>query len=466
MDTTEEKSDQNHSKLEISNSVYSFFKTYLRAPSLNYMYPVPLNPNLTTSYLQISSIPKGPVHKSSSSFSILPSISMQATGQKIKKKSTFPSIPCRILKNPQQNPSSLKQQFLVFKGNNSELIIKILLQKPGWEQGSFSKSNLANFIWHPDSSQIRFDRLLPYNYPQMVNHFEFHNELSNKRNLYMNLLEHCKVNKLEITDITPKTFVIEFNYKFLNSQLKIFISSFKALGKNKGLWIFKPSGLNRGKGIHIFHKLQEFKELVNSSCKKRRKAKSVIIQKYIENPMLVNSRKFDIRVWVLITHEYKCYICKGGYLRTASEVFTLEKSSINNQFMHLTNNAIQKKGEEYGKFEDGNQLPLESLPGSEEIFKKIQDLTAISLMSVKSKLNINKRQYCFEIFGYDFIVDSEKKVWLIECNTNPCLELSSKLLSDLIPNMLTQAFRLTMDKVFPPTNTPSSHIWDFLLSLK
>jgi D-alanine-D-alanine ligase-like ATP-grasp enzyme len=49
------------------------------------------------------------------------------------------------------------------------------------------------------------------------------------------------------------------------------------------------------------------------------------------------------------------------------------------------------------------------------------------------KLNPNKRRYCFEVFGYDFIIDADMKMWLIEVNTNPCLDESSSLLKRLIP---------------------------------
>ncbi len=48
--------------------------------------------------------------------------------------------------------------------------------------------------------------------------------------------------------------------------------------------------------------------------------------------------------------------------------------------------------------------------------------------SVKNKINLNQRKFCFEIFGYDFIIDAKMKVWLLEINTNPCLEESSTLL--------------------------------------
>ena len=73
-----------------------------------------------------------------------------------------------------------------------------------------------------------------------------------------------------------------------------------------------------------------------------------------------------------------------------------------------------------------------------------------SMVAVRSTLNKRQRRHCFELFGYDFIIDDELKPWLIEVNTNPCLEESSKLLAMLLPRMLDDLFRLTVDKVFPP----------------
>ena len=69
----------------------------------------------------------------------------------------------------------------------------------------------------------------------------------------------------------------------------------------------------------------------------------------------------------------------------------------------------------------------------------------LTLTSVRQKMNKNNRKFCFEIFGYDFMIDNFFNPWLIEVNTNPCLEESNKLLRMLVPRMLDDAFKLTVD---------------------
>ena len=74
----------------------------------------------------------------------------------------------------------------------------------------------------------------------------------------------------------------------------------------------------------------------------------------MEKPLLIHDRKFDIRAWVLLTDDLTVHFFKEAYIRTSAETFSTE--NIGNYFIHLTNNAIQKYGENYGAFESGNQL--------------------------------------------------------------------------------------------------------------
>lgn len=46
------------------------------------------------------------------------------------------------------------------------------------------------------------------------------------------------------------------------------------------------------------------------------------------------------------------------------------------------------------------------------------------------------------------MIDDQFKVWLIECNSNPCLETGCSLLAHLIPNMLDNVLNLAVDPYF------------------
>ena len=86
------------------------------------------------------------------------------------------------------------------------------------------------------------------------------------------------------------------------------------------------------------------------------KSKTFVIQKYIERPLLIRDRKFDVRVWVLVNQEMKVFFFKEGYIRTSSYPYSISTEAISQKNVHLTNNAVQKNCGSYGMFEDGNQL--------------------------------------------------------------------------------------------------------------
>jgi tubulin monoglycylase TTLL3/8 len=67
---------------------------------------------------------------------------------------------------------------------------------------------------------------------------------------------------------------------------------------------------------------------------------------------------------------------------------------------------------------------------------------------VYGKLDSEKRLQGFEIFGYDFMIDEDFRIYLIEVNTNPCLETSCPLLARIISEMLDNSLRIAFDPVF------------------
>jgi tubulin polyglutamylase TTLL1 len=80
----------------------------------------------------------------------------------------------------------------------------------------------------------------------------------------------------------------------------------------------------------------------------------------------------------------------------------------------------------------------------------MKSIATDAIRSTYLQLDPGAMEHNFEIFGLDFMIDDQYNVWLIEVNTNPCLEISSKLLGRIIPNMLEHALRLSLDVIFPP----------------
>ena len=179
------------------------------------------------------------------------------------------------------------------------------------------------------------------------------------------------------------------------------------------------------------------------------KTNCFVIQKYIERPLLIRQRKFDIRIWVLVAHDMKVYFFREGYLRTSGYEYSTEEKDWNKREIHLTNNAVQKYSNIYGQFEDGNQLsfrdfqtylddtyPEKAVRVKEDMVERMKDIVNLTMQAVRKKLNPDEKHNCFELFGYDFMVDIDMNLWLIEINTNPCLEESSSLLKSLLPRMI------------------------------
>lgn len=67
------------------------------------------------------------------------------------------------------------------------------------------------------------------------------------------------------------------------------------------------------------------------------------------------------------------------------------------------------------------------------------------------RIDPHRRVNSFEVFGFDFMIDEDFCVWLIEGNTNPCLEINGcPVLARVIPPMLECAFRIALDPALPP----------------
>ena len=161
-----------------------------------------------------------------------------------------------------------------------------------------------------------------------------------------------------------------------------------------------------------------------------------------------------MRLWVLLTHKMEIYLFREGHLKATSFNYSLENNDL---YIHLTNYSVQKYCDNFEKFEQGNEISFDEFQKSlnkyynleidvrKDILPKIKNIIVLSMSSVKKLINRYHRKKCFEIFGYDFMIDIDLNPFLIEINTNPGLEISSPLIQNLVPRMIDDAFRLTID---------------------
>jgi hypothetical protein len=79
-------------------------------------------------------------------------------------------------------------KFVIIRGNNSELVKRCLLEDRNgdWEEIP-STNTLFNFKWVPFSKGVRFDYLSVHGVKKMVNHFEFHDQITEKHSLFHNM---------------------------------------------------------------------------------------------------------------------------------------------------------------------------------------------------------------------------------------------------------------------------------------
>lgn len=400
-----------------------------------------------------------------------------------------------------------KNNYIILPGNNKELIVKCMQKRnENWEEIDKDKYSYASFIWTPLSYEIDYTLAAKVN--QIVNHFEYHSEISNKMRLFANLLRYCDLQKkIDLFSFFPLTIVIPLNdhENIFNEQLASFEKFYntieeyispkddikyndffklviysKKIGSNhqlkipqssyagKNIWLIKPVNMNRGRCIKIESDLNKIvamikelkmrKEIKNEKNEKVIEADYVILQKYIERPLLYQGRKFDIRLWVLIISEYpnNVFIFKEGHLKATCEQYSL---NTNDPYIHLTNYSVQKHHKDFSKVEKGNEISfnqfkqeLKDISLFNKIYNRICYIVRLTISSAKQRINLLNRKKCFEIFGYDFLIDENLNPFLIEVNTNPGLEESSPLIAMLTPRMIDDALKLTIDEEYKRTN--------------
>jgi hypothetical protein len=334
----------------------------------------------------------------------------------------------------------------------------------------------CNVIWkliHPNKMR-ELVRLI--NRKQKYNHFPCTFQLGRKDNLYKHIRYYKKLFP-KLYEFIPTTYIIP-------TDMKDFEIDFKRY--KKALWIVKPVNLSRGRGVHLLKGEEEFKYLYKRA-KTLAMPPLILISRYIDKPHLINKKKYDLRIYVLIVSfsPLRIYLYNNGLTRFATEDY--KHGDYDNVFIHLTNYSINKnnlkykpnqnitnyewhkskntmggeENEENDEYEEECEFEEDYSKWSlfelrhyfkkigkekimDKIWKQVQDIVIKTVLSVADdyykEVSLNKINSLFELYGFDIMIDEKFKAWLIEVNVNPSLHCSSpldlNLKTDLIGDIL------------------------------
>ena len=279
-----------------------------------------------------------------------------------------------------------------------------------------------NLYWSYCPPNIDFSNLFAF---QKVNHLINNRIVHRKDLLHKHIMRVRKLNKKcnEFFDIMPLTFLLSKEY--VN-----FVEEFHKIKDTDdfNIWIVKPVGKSRGKGIFLIDNISDVP--LNDTF---------LVQKYLTNPLLLDEGyKFDMRIYCLVTsvNPLEMFLYKDGFARVSNELYSMD---ISNMKVHLTNAAIQnrsaKKSKNYEKIYGGSKISLDMLRTKLSrqynidfdylIWPQIKDIIVKVFACCQNDL-----PYCpstFEMFGFDVIIDSNYRCWLLEINSSPSLERSNVL---------------------------------------
>ena len=155
-----------------------------------------------------------------------------------------------------------------------------------------------------------------------MNHFRNHYELTRKDHMVKNLKRMVSTLRREGAseaaqyDFFPVTYLLPMEYG-------VFVEDFKRQA-DKPIWIAKPTGKAQGRGIFLFTDLRDVK-LWKKASENRGNAKNdddedvenYVVQRYITNPYLVGGKKFDLRLYVLVTSymPLTVWVYRSGFAR-------------------------------------------------------------------------------------------------------------------------------------------------------
>ncbi|XP_055360245.1 tubulin polyglutamylase ttll6 isoform X2 [Betta splendens] len=274
---------------------------------------------------------------------------------------------------------------------------------------------------------VSLDRVKDMKRYQKINHFPGMTEICRKDLLARNMNRMLKLFPKDY-NIFPRTWCLPADYSDFQAYTR---------AKKSKTYICKPDTGCQGKGIFI-----------TKSSKDIQAGEHMICQVYISKPFIIDGYKFDLRIYVLVTScdPFSIFMFKEGLARFCTTSYNEPTfSNVDDVCMHLTNYSINKHSANFLRDDDtGSKRKLSTLNklldsigcNTEKMWSSIEDVIIKTLISAHPILKHNYHtcfpnhttgSACFEILGFDVLLDHRLKPWLLEVNHSPSFTTDSQL---------------------------------------
>ncbi|CAH1254500.1 TTLL7 [Branchiostoma lanceolatum] len=274
---------------------------------------------------------------------------------------------------------------------------------------------------------VSLERVMEMKRFQKINHFPGMSEICRKDLLARNMNRLYKLFPKEYS-VFPKSWCMPADYGDFQAYCR--------QKKNK-TFICKPDSGCQGRGIFLCKNAKDIKPGDHMTC-----------QVYISKPFLIDSFKFDLRIYVLVTScdPLRVYVFRDGLGRFATKSYTEPSNhNLDQVCMHLTNYAINKHSDDFIRDDECgskrrittvNEWLEEHCYDVQKMWDDIDDVIIKTLISAHPILKHNYRtcfpnhikgSACFEILGFDIIIDRKLKPWLLEVNHSPSFHTDAPL---------------------------------------
>ena len=244
-------------------------------------------------------------------------------------------------------------------------------------------------------------------------------------------------------------------------------------------WIVKVSrNSHNGKGLILVDQAKAQELLDSLQCPT---ADMLIAQRYVENPFLINKKKFDFRAYLVIASMDPLMILyHDGFVKISLDDYDAESSDLTS---HLTNTKVaENKVKALNVTEEERKELLKdqgwSFSHFEEYMRQTHRVDATWMDSVRAylkqtmfhlvRMNLDKllrHPQVYELYGLDFLLDTELHLWFIETNLTPSIgsttEEKKAVNVKLIRDLLDLEFALQYGGDFDGIMANSNFEWIF-----